>query len=178
MNINLITQTSRFFSMIMSKSPIAFPLRHSLFLWIKSLRPMPYICVTRLTVIGSENGLSSCRHQSIIWCNVGTFSIGPLGTNFSEILIDTNTFSPRKMHLKMSSRKWRPFCLGLNVLIDNLPSWIQFYQMRQYKVRANSASILPAAGNIYELSYYLFITKTWISMETFVCAKHFMSFNN
>ena len=38
-----------------------------------------------------------------------------LGTNFSEILIEIDTFSVRKMHLKMSSGKWRPFCLGLNV---------------------------------------------------------------
>ena len=42
--------------------------------------------------------------------------IGPLGTNFSEILIGIQTFSFKKTHLKMSSAKWRPFCLGLNVL--------------------------------------------------------------
>ena len=42
--------------------------------------------------------------------------IGPLGTNFSEILIGVQTFSSKKMHLKMPSAKWRPFCLGLNVL--------------------------------------------------------------
>ena len=43
--------------------------------------------------------------------------IGPLGTNFSEILIGIKTFSFKKMPLKMSSAKWRPFCLGLNVLM-------------------------------------------------------------
>ena len=42
--------------------------------------------------------------------------IGPLGTNFSEILIEIFTFSFKKMHFKMSSGKWRPFCLSLNVL--------------------------------------------------------------
>ena len=42
--------------------------------------------------------------------------IGPLGTNFSEILIEILTFSFKKMRLKVSSGKWRPFCLGLNVL--------------------------------------------------------------
>ena len=41
--------------------------------------------------------------------------IGPLGTNLSEILSEIHTFSLKKMHLKMSSAKWRPFCLGLNV---------------------------------------------------------------
>ena len=34
-----------------------------------------------------------------------------LGTNLSEILIESHTFSFRKMYLKSSSRKWQPFCL-------------------------------------------------------------------
>ena len=33
-----------------------------------------------------------------------------------EILIEILTFSFTKMHLKMSPGKWRPFCLGLNLL--------------------------------------------------------------
>ena len=49
--------------------------------------------------------------------NAGILLIGPLGPNFNEILIGIQTFSFTKMHLKMSSGKWRPFCLGLNVLI-------------------------------------------------------------
>ena len=36
-------------------------------------------------------------------------SIGPSGTNFSEILIKVQNFSFTKMHLKVSSAKWRPF---------------------------------------------------------------------
>ena len=32
------------------------------------------------------------------------------------ILDEIHTFSFKKMHLKMSSGKWWPFCLGLNVL--------------------------------------------------------------
>ena len=42
--------------------------------------------------------------------------IEPLGTNVSEISIGIQTFSFKKMHLNMSSAKWRPFCLGLNEL--------------------------------------------------------------
>ena len=42
--------------------------------------------------------------------------IGPLETNFSDILIEIHTFSFKKMDLKMSAEKCRPFCLGLNVL--------------------------------------------------------------
>ena len=44
--------------------------------------------------------------------------IRPLGTNFSEIIIKIHMFSFKKMHLKLSSEKWRPFCLSLNVLTD------------------------------------------------------------
>ena len=76
-----------------------------------------HICVGKLTIIGSDNGLASVRRQAIIWTNDGLLLIGPLVTNFSEILIEILTFSFMKMHLKVSSVKRRPFCLGLNVLI-------------------------------------------------------------
>ena len=75
-----------------------------------------HICVVDLTIIGSDNGLSPGRRQAIIWTNAGILLIGPLGTNLSEILIEIQTFSLKKIRLKMSSAKWRPFCLGLNVL--------------------------------------------------------------
>ena len=78
-----------------------------------------HICVAKLTTIGSDNGLSPGRRQAIIWTIAGILLIGPLGTNFSEILIGIQTFSFKKMHLKISSAKWRPSCLGLNVLITN-----------------------------------------------------------
>ena len=51
-----------------------------------------HICVSKLTIIGSDNGLSPDRHQAIIWTNAGLLLIGPLGTNFSEILIEILTF--------------------------------------------------------------------------------------
>ena len=36
--------------------------------------------------------------------------------NFSEIWIKIQTFHSPKMHLKMASGEWHPFCLSLNVL--------------------------------------------------------------
>ena len=75
-----------------------------------------HICASRLTIAGSDNGLSPGRRQAIIWTNAGILLIGPLGTNFSENLIEILTFSFTKMRLKVSSAKWRSFCLGLNVL--------------------------------------------------------------
>ena len=78
---------------------------------------MTHICVSKRTIIDSDNGLSPDRRQAIIWTNAGLLLFGPLGTNFSEILIGILTFSFKKMRLKVSSAKRRPFCLGLNVLI-------------------------------------------------------------
>ena len=62
--------------------------------------------------IGSANGLSPIQCQSIIQTNAGLLSIGPLGTDLNEIRIKIQNFSYMKMHLKISSAKWRPFCPG------------------------------------------------------------------
>ena len=78
-----------------------------------------HICVSKRTIIGSDNGLSAGRRQAIIiiWTNAGILLIGQLGTSFNGILIKIHIILFTKIHLKMSSRKWRPSCLGLNVLI-------------------------------------------------------------
>ena len=77
---------------------------------------MTHICVSKQSVIASDNGLSPGRRQAIIGTNARILLIPTLGTNFSEILSEILTFSLKKMCLKVSSAKWRPFCLGLNVL--------------------------------------------------------------
>ena len=79
-----------------------------------------HICIGNLTIIGSDNGLAPTRRQATIWINAGIFLIGPLGKNSSGILIEILTFSFTKMCLKVSSVKWHPFCLGLNVLTHKL----------------------------------------------------------
>ena len=76
---------------------------------------MMHIYVGKLTIIGSDNVLSPGQRQAIIWTNAGILLIGHLGTNFSEILIKIHTFSFKKIGFRMSSGKWRPSCLGLNV---------------------------------------------------------------
>ena len=76
---------------------ITYPLTH----WGRET----HICVGNLTIIGSDNGLSPGRRQAIILTNAGILLIGPLGTNFSEILIEIQTFSFKKMRLKVSSAK-------------------------------------------------------------------------
>ena len=95
-----------------------------------------HICVSKITIIGSDNGLSPGRRQAIILTNDGILLTGPLRTNFSGIWIQINTFSFARMHLKMSSGKFRPYFLGLNVLImisficlfpQQLPPWSQYW---------------------------------------------------
>ena len=82
-----------------------------------SLRPSDtYIGIGKLTIIGSGNSLLPGQCQAIIRTNAEILLIGPLGTNFGEILIGIQTFSFKKMQLKMSSAKWRSFCLSLNEL--------------------------------------------------------------
>ena len=78
---------------------------HGLTHWGRAM----HICIGKLTIIGSANGLSPGRRQAIIWTIARILLIWPLGTNFSEILIGIQTFSFKEMHLKMSFAKWRPF---------------------------------------------------------------------
>ena len=78
-----------------------------------SLRPSDaYICVNKLIIIGSNNGVSPGRCLAIVWTNVGILLIGPLPTNSSEILVKIDAFSFKNMHLKISFGSWRPFCLS------------------------------------------------------------------
>ena len=91
-----------------------------------------HICVSILTIIGSDIGLSPGRRQAIIWTNAGILLIWPLGINFIEILIEIQIFPFKKMHLKMSSAKWR---LGLNVF-TSLVRWAIWYQNAKYITHA------------------------------------------
>ena len=47
-----------------------------------------HICVGKLTIIGSDNGLSPGRCQAITLTNTGILLNIPLVTNFNEILIE------------------------------------------------------------------------------------------
>ena len=75
-----------------------------------------HICISNLTIIGSDNGLSPDRRHAIIWIIARILLIGPLRINFSEILFKMWTFSFKKMRLKISSAKWCLFRLSLDVL--------------------------------------------------------------
>ena len=76
-------------------------------------------CVSKLNTNVSDNYLSPSRRQALVWTNAGILLIRTLEAHFSEILSKINTFSLKKMHLKVPTAKWRPFCLGLNVLMQS-----------------------------------------------------------
>ena len=100
------------------------------------LRQYPHICISRLdyALIGSDNGLTLIQCQANIWTNAGLFLIGTLGTNFSDSLIKIPIFSFRKIHFKMSSANWQPFCPGLNVLRLIVCDFFKKYQKALFRV--------------------------------------------
>ena len=93
---------------------------------------MTHICVRDITIIGSNNGLSPERRQAIIWTKAVLLLTGPLGTNFSQIVIKIQMFSFKDMQLKMSSEKcWlqsRPQCVN-----ETGTKWLSF--CRQHTVK-------------------------------------------
>ena len=74
-----------------------------------------HICVGNLSIRGPDNGLSPGRRLAIIWTNDEILLITPLEINFSESLFEFHTFSVKKLLLKMSYAKWRPFFRDLNM---------------------------------------------------------------
>ena len=75
---------------IMALSYQGVPLTH----WARET----HICVSKLTIIDSDNGSSPGRRQAVVCTNDGILLIGPLGTNLIEILSKIRTFSFKKMH--------------------------------------------------------------------------------
>ena len=75
-----------------------------------------YICVSKLTIIGSDNGLSPNRRKAISWTNGGILLIRSLETNFSAILSEIYIFFNQENSLenvvwKMASILSRPQCV-------------------------------------------------------------------
>ena len=65
-------------------------------------------------IIGSDNGMSPGRCEYLNQCwNIVNWTPR---NKFQWNRIKVHSFSLKKMHLNMSSEKWRPFCLGLSVL--------------------------------------------------------------
>ena len=79
---------------------------------------MTHICVSKLSIVGLDNGLSPDRRQAIILTNDGILLIGPLGTNFSEILIEILTFLFESVVWEMAAILSRTQCVKWLHLTD------------------------------------------------------------
>ena len=112
-----------------------------------------HICVSsEHNTIGSDNGLSPGWRQAIIWTNAEILLIGSLGTNFIDKLIYTFFFM--EMQLKISSEKWRTFCLGLNVL-ERVP----YFELYHYCCKC-----LRTAG--------VFVRTSWVGLHILGANRH------
>ena len=109
-----------------------------------------HICVDNLTINASDNGLSPGRRQAIIWTNAGILLIEPLGTKFSEILIEIYTFSFKKMHLNISSAKGRPFCLE-----ENSPGLLASPRSHPANTERNKHVIITSKTSFWRNDYVL-----------------------
>ena len=109
---------------------------------------MTHICISKLTITDSDNGLSPDQCQAIIWTNVGILLIWTL-------VREIHTFSFKKMHLKMLLAKLWHFCLGLDVLSRiysfPMPSLIKKPKRYWNKIWTLLSIIpcLPCPGSVY-----------------------------
>ena len=152
-NVGNLSVLRRMDSMASSESQTKCALTH----WGR----MTHICVGKLTIIGSDNGLSPGRRQAIICTNAEILLIRPLRTNFSEILIEFHMFSIKNMHLKMSSAKWRSFCFGLNVLT---------YEVRRDFVYSRTPCWMTPSGQQHAIQNQWHWKKTNENMAS--CSQH------
>ena len=59
---------------------------------------MTHICVSKLTIIGSHNGLLAGRRQAIIWTNAGILLIELFGANKVNFIGNSNIFIQENVH--------------------------------------------------------------------------------
>ena len=139
--------------------------------WVR----VTHICVDKLTTIGTDNGLSPERRQAVIWTNAGILLKRHLGTNFSEILIGNQTFSFKKMRLKMSSAKWRPSRLGLNVLKDEhvLCLFISTFQGLTTSWNLTTEFKLPSVTLLLDVALLIFQWFVMLNILHFQCPINF-----
>ena len=82
-----------------------------LLIWSTHWGRVTHTCVGK----DSDNGLAPSRRQSIVCTYDGILLIGPLGTNFNEIVSEIQIFLLKKIRLKLSSAKCCLSSVGLRV---------------------------------------------------------------
>ena len=118
-----------------------------------------HICVSKLNITGSDNALSPGRCPAIIWTNAGILFIGPLGTKFSEILIEIYTFPFKKNVLENVVCEMASICLGLNMLILVVRTHIR----QDYLI--GTVVVMPLSSNQRSNSKVYSKWLTWINYD-------------
>ena len=88
-----------------------------LFLWTHRGRMMR-LCIVKPIRCWFIKCFFSSSAPSHFLTNAAKLLIGQLWTNLNEICVNKQMFPHKKINLKTSSAKWRPFCLSLNMLIS------------------------------------------------------------
>ena len=104
--------------------------RHHLYKLCSQLTPwgrVTHICASKLTIIGSDKGLSPRRCRAIIWANAANKTLRNIFRwNFVRFKICHWIKRTWKYRLRNGGR---PFCLGLSVLIPCLRCRFRFLSM-------------------------------------------------
>ena len=82
---------------------------------------MTHLCISKLSLHCFKWWLSPDRRQTVIWTNVDLLLIEHVGTNFREVWIRIQHFLLKKINLKVSSARWRPFLYRPRRVSSDLP---------------------------------------------------------
>ena len=137
---------------------------------------MTHICVSKLTIIGSDNGLSPGWRQAIIWTNAGILLIRTWGINFNEVSSEIRTFSFKKMHLKW--RLWNgvhfvsasmcQYMVNCYAITYELYKMIQrfYWETFQFLNRLFLAMVSWGCSSQWNYSFYSRITLCYVKIYT------------
>ena len=112
-----------------------------------------HVCVSNLTIIGSDNGLSPGRRHVIIWTNAEILLIGSLWTNFNEIEIHTFSLKNAFNYVvwKMATILSRPQCVNSFAsgrCFEKCNLWTHvMYPWWRHQMETFSALLALCAGN-------------------------------
>ena len=133
---------------------------------IDSLR---HICVNKLAVIGSDNGLSPGRRQTVIWTNAGILLFVTLGTNFTETW-STSIFIQEmhwKCHLENGGHFVSASMCWMNVV---LTKYKKLYKQRYGRNACKWSSATAMSAFVPQLSWRWILSA---SRALFSTRKHF-----
>ena len=82
-----------------------------------------HICVSKLIITGSDNGLSPGRRQAIMWTNAGILLIGPLGKFNQNSNISIHENAIESVVCEMAAILSRPLCVNNTPALFQIMAW-------------------------------------------------------